>query len=146
VIADTAVVLDACVLIPMPLADTLLRLAETPSLYAPRWSAEILAEVSRNLIAKIGLTPAQAQWREEQLRAHFPESQVTDFEHLIPAMQNHEKDRHVLAAAVQAGAGLIVTFNVRDFPTEVLRPLGVERQGPSVFLCGLYDLEPDTVA
>jgi hypothetical protein len=31
--ADYRVVLDACVLIPMPLADTLLRMAEAPRLY-----------------------------------------------------------------------------------------------------------------
>lgn len=40
---NTVVVLDACVLIPMPLADTLLRLAEVPRLYRPKWSGAILA-------------------------------------------------------------------------------------------------------
>jgi hypothetical protein len=39
--ADYRVVLDACVLIPMPLADTLLRMAEEPRLYLPRWSQMI---------------------------------------------------------------------------------------------------------
>jgi hypothetical protein len=42
-------VLDACVLIPASLRDTLLRLAETPRLYTPKWSAEIWVEVERNL-------------------------------------------------------------------------------------------------
>jgi len=32
------VVLDACVLMPVPLADTLLRMAEEPRLYSPKWS------------------------------------------------------------------------------------------------------------
>ena len=50
--ADYRVVLDACVLIPMPLADTLLRMAEAPRLYLPRWSQAIMDEVTRNLIAK----------------------------------------------------------------------------------------------
>jgi hypothetical protein len=50
--ADYRVVLDACVLIPMPLADTLLRMAEAPRLYLPRWSQAIMNEVTRNLIAK----------------------------------------------------------------------------------------------
>jgi hypothetical protein len=40
--ADYRVVLDACVLIPMPLADTLLRMAEAPRLYLPRWSKLII--------------------------------------------------------------------------------------------------------
>lgn len=43
--ADYRVILDACVLNPMPLADMLLRMAEAPRLYLPRWS-----QVTRNLI------------------------------------------------------------------------------------------------
>jgi len=43
--ADYRVLLDACVLIPMPLADTLLRMAEAPRLYLPKWSQAILDEV-----------------------------------------------------------------------------------------------------
>jgi hypothetical protein len=50
--ADSRAVLDACVLIPMPLADTLLRMAEEPRLYLPKWSQTIMNEVTRNLIAK----------------------------------------------------------------------------------------------
>jgi hypothetical protein len=50
VTADFLVVLDACVLIQAPLRDTLLRLAEHPRLYVPRWSDEIIAETVRNLV------------------------------------------------------------------------------------------------
>jgi hypothetical protein len=35
-------VLDACVLAPMPVVDTLLRLAEAPGFYVPKWSPHIL--------------------------------------------------------------------------------------------------------
>ena len=41
--ADFPVVLDACVVIPMPLADTLLRLASDPRLYLPKWTDHIRA-------------------------------------------------------------------------------------------------------
>ena len=54
--ADFLVVLDACVLIQAPLRDTLLRLAEEPRLYVPRWSDEIIAETVRNLEGRIGLS------------------------------------------------------------------------------------------
>lgn len=37
------VVLDTCVPVPMPLCDTLLRLAEEPELYVPKWSASSMA-------------------------------------------------------------------------------------------------------
>jgi hypothetical protein len=46
---DYAVVLDACVLAPMPLADTLLRLAEAPSLYRIVWTEELLNEIGDTL-------------------------------------------------------------------------------------------------
>ena len=56
---EYAVVLDACVLIPMPLCDTLLRLAEDPSMYRPLWSDQILQEVGIALEKKLGYSTAQ---------------------------------------------------------------------------------------
>ena len=58
--ADFKVVLDSCVLIPMPLVDTLLRLAGEPRLYLAKWTHQIMAEVNRNLVEKFGLTEDQA--------------------------------------------------------------------------------------
>lgn len=70
--ADYRVVLDACVLIPMPLADTLLPMAEAPRLYLPKWSQLIMDEVTRNLIAKGDKPAEKARRREEELRCHSP--------------------------------------------------------------------------
>ena len=106
--ADFPVVLDACVLIPMPLADTLLRLAGDPRLYLPKWTDQIMAEVSRNLQENFGVTEEQAAYRESEIRRHFGEAWVEGYGDLIPAMTNQEKDRHVLAAAVRCGAETIV--------------------------------------
>ena len=77
--ADYRVVLDACVLIPMPLADTLLRMAEAPRLYLPKWSQAIMDEVTRNLINKCGVEPEKACRREGELRRHFPEAWIEGF-------------------------------------------------------------------
>src|SRR5262249_14096381 len=109
--ADYRVLLDACVLIPMPLADALLRMAEAPRLYLPTWSQAILDEVTRNLIEKWSMEPEKARRREDAIRRHFPEALVEGFEPLIDAMMNDPKDRHVLAAAVRSHAQLIVTYN-----------------------------------
>lgn len=144
--SDYSVVLDACVLLPMPLADTLLRMAETPRLYLPRWSGEILKEVSKNLVQKFGKTPEQAERRERVLREHFPEALVTGYEELTPVMRNDPKDRHVLAACVASGTKLIVTYNQRDFSIESRSPYAIHCCGPSTFLMDLYDLEPGIVA
>lgn len=143
-IGDFPVVLDACVLIPMPLADTLLRLAAR-RLYLPKWTDQIMAEVSRNLQDNFGLTPAQAGHRESEIRKHFGEAWVEGYEDLVPVMTNEAKDRHVLAAAVRSGAEVIVTYNLRDFRHTALRPYSITAQGPSTFLKQLYELDPGAV-
>lgn len=51
----------------------------------------------------------------------FPEAIVTGYSSLIQAVELHDaNDRHVLAAAIQASADLIVTNNIKDFPEEEL--------------------------
>ena len=143
--ANFPVVLDACVLIPMPLADALLRLAAGPRLYLPKWTDQIMAEVSRNLQANFGLSPQQAAYRESEIRRHFPEAWVTGYEELIPSMTNNEKDRHVLAAAVRSNVEVIVTYNVKHFSQTALAPYSITVQGPSAFLTNLHHLDPKAV-
>jgi predicted nucleic acid-binding protein len=145
VTADFLAVLDACVLIPAPLRDTLLRLAEHPRLYVPRWSDEIIAETIRNLERRIGLNTERTASLVGQLREHFGDSWVTGYEPLIGLMANDPNDRHVLAAAVKCGAPVIVTYNKRHFPAAATEPWGIEVQGPSMFLKHQYDLNPSVV-
>ena len=67
---------------------------------------------------------------------------VRGFEPLIDSMTCHSKDRHVLAAAVHADAGAIVTFNVRDLPNKSLAPYSIEVIHPDNFLLDAVDLAP----
>ena len=136
-------VLDACVLIPMPVADTLLRLAEEPAFYTPRWSEDILREVRRTLSSKFGYSEEQAARRLRTMNAAFPEAMVTGYESLAVSMKNHPKDRHVLAAAVRCGAHAIVTNNQKHFPRESLEPFGLECVSADKFLEDQYHLNPD---
>lgn len=132
------VVLDACVLVPYQLADLLLRIADA-ELFEPLWSGELLAEVERNVV-KLGLEPDKAARRIAQMASAFPNATVTGFEHLVPAMTNDPKDRHVAAAAVRGGAALIVTANTRDFPPEALARYDIEVVHPDDFLQDQLDL------
>jgi predicted nucleic acid-binding protein len=138
-------VLDANVLYPFSLRDTLLRLAEL-ELYTPLWSARILEEMTRNLVER-RITAEQAGRIEQAMRAAFEEAEVdpAEIERLEPAMTNHPKDRHVLAAAVAADSEVIVTFDLDDFPPHACEPLGVEATHPDDFLLDLYDLGPEAV-
>lgn len=112
--APFRVVLDACVLYPMHLRDVLLQ-AAAEGLYQVYRSKEILDEATRNLIANLQIEEPKAVRLLTMMSDAFPEAVVTDYEHLVDAMRNDPKDRHVVAAAVKAGAQVIVTENVRDF-------------------------------
>ncbi len=135
--------LDACVLVPMPLADTLLRLAEPPAVFEPRWSEEILAEMSRVLVRKFAKSPAKARYRESVMRSFFPNAMVEGYEPLVSQVSNHPKDRHVLAAALACQAEYLVTFNLKDFPASAGDATAVV--GPSAFLKGLWKREGSVV-
>jgi predicted nucleic acid-binding protein len=130
------VVLDACVLVPQRLSSLLLTLAEE-GLFEPRWSERILDETERALIGKLGLSRDRATRRLMAMRGAFPEASVHGFEHLEEGLTCHPKDRHVLAAAIAAGAETLVTANVRDFPDESCEPHGVSVLDPDVFLLDL---------
>jgi predicted nucleic acid-binding protein len=142
VINQYIAVLDACVLAPMPLADTLLRLAEEPAFYVPRWSREILDEVATTL-AKFGYKEDQIKRRLGSMTAAFEDAMVTGYEELVGAMKNDPKDRHVLAAAVRTGAHAIVTNNKKHFPKDLLAPYGIECSTGDEFLVHQYHLDPD---
>lgn len=100
-------------LYPFTLRDTLLR-AGGEGLFQVYWSAEILDEAIRNLVASTTLTAEQGARLRAAMEKAFPEAEVTGYEPLIAGMQNDPKDRHVVAAAVKAGAQVIVTLNLRD--------------------------------
>lgn len=139
------VVLDACVLWPASLRDTLLRLAETPRQYLPRWTDQIWDEVIRNLEQRRKLKPEQLRHLRSQIQLHFPEAFVTGYEHLIDLIDNDPKDRHVVAAAVKCNAQVIVTSNLKDFPHKALDKWDIEAQHPDEFLLYQFDLEPAIV-
>ncbi|KAB8332400.1 PIN domain-containing protein [Scytonema tolypothrichoides VB-61278] len=133
---------DACVLFPMYLRDTLLSTAEA-GLYVLYWSQNILDEAMRNLILKGKISVEQAENLEETMKAAFPEAMVKVPVELEEVMTNHPKDRHVLAAAVTANANVIVTSNLTDFNAQALTPWNLKAQSPDDFLCLLFEDYPE---
>lgn len=139
-------VADACALYPFHLRDTLLRLAER-ELYDVRWSAEILNEMSGNLIENHAMSAGDAHRLIDTMQTYFPEAMVPagTIEHLIPVMTNDEKDRHVLAAAQASGAEAVITSNLKHFPESSTAPLGIDAIHPDDFLQTLFAIEPALV-
>jgi len=138
------IVIDACDLVPMPLCDTLLRLAEEPAFYIPKWSLQILEEVERTLI-RWGYSPLQAKRRINSMMNAFEDAMVSDYEPLIEIVRNHVEDRHVLAAAVKCGANAILTENTKHFPDGSLAPYGVETITADNFLIHQYHFDKNQV-
>lgn len=136
--------LDTCVLLKPYLCDTLLSVAEC-GIYRPMWSAGVLEELDRNL-RKRGATKEQVAHRLDQMNRHFPDAVITGYEHLVDSMENHPKDRHVLAAAVRGGAEVLVTENLRDFPASALDRYGLAALHQDDFLQDQLDLSPGAVS
>lgn len=137
-VAPTRVVLDANVLFPFTLRDTLLR-AAGEGFFEPLWSEEILDETRRNLVSTGTTTDEQATRLIEVMQRAFPEALVSGHEALTATMPNQAKDRHVAAAAVHAQASVIVTDNLRDFRE---LPPGIAAISADAFLSQLFDLDP----
>lgn len=137
--------LDANVLVPNVLRDTLLRVAED-DLYRPLWSREILAETRRTIMR---LHPTINAERLDAtfvaMNNTFADAMVTGHDSLIPDMRNDSGDRHVLAAAVTGRADVIITNNVKHFPASAVDPLHIEVMRPDRFLCLQFDLAPSLV-
>lgn len=144
--ANFAAIYDACVLYPAPLRDLLVRLGQT-GLFRARWTDQIHDEWIRNLQAnRPDLKPAQLQRARELMDRAVPDCLVRGYEPLVGGLVLPDPgDRHVLAAAVCAQAGVIVTYNRADFPSSALEPYGIEVQHPDEFVRHLFDLSPAAV-
>lgn len=76
------VLLDTCVLFPMYLRDTLLRLA-VAEIYQPLWSADILGELQTVLVREQVMAPEGAERIVGLMRRYFPEAEVIGYDALI---------------------------------------------------------------
>ena len=136
------VLLDANVLYPFGVRDALLRFAET-GLYRARWSDDILDEMVRSVSRIRPDREASILSTRAAMTRAFPEARVEGYEGLISALKlPDENDRHVLAAAIRAGAQWIVTENQRDFPAAALRPYDIESLTADEFPVSTFELYP----
>lgn len=121
--------LDTSVLWPSLQRDFLLSLA-IEGAYRPSWSSAILEELEYREEAKLvkrGIPIAEAAGRAATLiaamRREFADAEVGGWEPLEGTFGLPDRDdEHVVAAAVIAGAGAIITENLKDFPADKIPP------------------------
>jgi len=137
---------DANVLYPSGLRNFLMHLALT-DIFSAHWSADVHEEWMRNLLKnRPDLTRPRLERTRHLMDKALPDALVTGYEHLIDSIELPDwDDRHVLAAAIQCGARVIVTLNLGDFPAAALAKFGIEAQHPDDFVLALLETYPDLV-
>jgi predicted nucleic acid-binding protein len=113
-------------------------------IFRARWTEDIHKEWMDNLNEKrpdIGIENLQRI--RGLVDAAVPDCLVRGYRSIAKGLQlPDEKDVHVLAAAIKAGAQVIVTFNKRHFPAETLDEFEIEAQHPDDFI--LYQKEENS--
>lgn len=134
--------LDACVLYPAPIRDLLLNLADV-ELYSPKWTDQIHQEWTRNLLLnRPELTADQLKRTTQAMNKAFPDANVVHYEALIDSLALPDPDdRHVLAASIRCQADILVTANLKDFPSAMLSLFDLEVQHPDEFIANLINLD-----
>jgi len=138
---------DACSLVSAPRRDLLLSLAEA-EFFRVRWSARILDETKaalQKILTERGFdeTVVRAGRIIGAMESAFPEALVNpdggalDLTVRLP----DPNDEHVIKAAVQTQAQAIVTENIRDFPSDILAPMGIEARTADDFIADTIELD-----
>lgn len=107
--------LDANVLWGAPTTDLLMNLAAM-KVIDPKWSADVLREVRRTVLA--ARPNVSIDRRIAAMAAAAPSASVVGYRRLVPTMPAHPGDQHVLAAAVHCSADALVTNNLKHFHPE----------------------------
>lgn len=136
--------LDACVLFPNILRDSLLTLAEQ-DLFRPMWSTAILGEVRRNVLAKRDVDPAAIDRTPALMTSVFDGAMIDDADWwpLVAGLELPDPDdRHVLAAAIAGGAEINRHLQREGLPAARLAPHHIGAVHPDTFLLDQLDLAP----
>jgi predicted nucleic acid-binding protein len=142
-ISTFTVFIDANVFFGARLRSLVLFMAQS-KMFRARWTERVHEEWMRNVAQKRNLDISQLEKIRTCMDRSVLNCLVTDYERLEQSFHLPDPDdRHVLAAAIKSGAELILTFNAKDFPTDVVEPLGIEICGPDEFLLDLFGISEE---
>lgn len=144
--ARPIVVYDANVLYPAQLRDLLMRLAVS-GLVRAHWSDQIHQEWMENVLNnRPDLRREQLERTRALMERALPSARVEGYErHIAAIFLPDPDDQHVVAAAIEVEAEIIITFNLRDFPERDLASFGLKALHPDAFVLSLYEAHPDHV-
>jgi hypothetical protein len=145
-LAGITAVYDSCILFPAALRDLLVRLARTGQFRA-KWTGDIHEEWIRSVLdIRPDLSRERLERTRDLMNEHVLDSLVSGYERHIPTIVLPDPDdRHVVAAAIEAEASLIVTFNLKHFPPAALEPMNIAAVSPDEFVTWLLDVDESVV-
>ena len=140
------VLYDASVLYPSTLRDLLIRIAQARLVQA-KWTNKILDEVFENLREdRPDLDPTALDRTRKLMVCAVRDCLVSGYEPLMAGLELPDPDDlHVLAAAIRARAQVIVTDNLKDFPSEQLTQWDIDPKSADEFVLDQIDLNAKVV-
>lgn len=136
-------VLDTNVIYPVSVRDLLFWFAYY-ELFTIKWSKHIFDEWV-SVMKRKEVTTKEIETRINRASKAFPDAFVENYESLIETLVLPDpKDCHVLAAAIKTNANVIVTNNLKDFPSNYLKEFGLIAKAPDDFIADIIDLNPKT--
>lgn len=138
---------DTNVLFPFSVMDLLLALTED-GLHELIWTDALLSEWEDVIVREHRRTKETAVGVTTAIREFFADSKIerSDYQRFIADMPGNDQDDHEhMAAAIVGGAAVLLTHNIRDFPSKPLAQRGLRATDPDTYLCELADEYPDEV-
>lgn len=135
---------DANVLYGSTLRDLLLQLG-VDKIVSLKWTEAVYLEWTQALIRSRPDLADRMQRTGGIMVAALSDAMVSGYEHRVDDLDLPDPDdRHVLAAALESGAQMILTFNLRHFPAEAM-PAVVAAVHPDALLSLLLAADPTPV-
>lgn len=138
--------IDACVLFA-PLVRRIVLGAAQAGSFRPFWSVRVLDEWQIAAARRHGAAAeAEVVAARKDIAGRFPDAAALADETVEAGLRLPDPaDAHVLAAAIGAGAGVLLSFNLRDFPRRALAPSGIRAAHPDGFLWECLSRRPDEI-
>jgi predicted nucleic acid-binding protein len=140
---------DACSLAGALKRNLILTLAEA-EFFRLRWSAQILGETEAAIADILAKKQAPdhfgiAKKQRETMEAAFADAMVPNYERFLCVTEGlpDPNDAHVLAAAIATRAHVLVTDNLKDFPSHIADACGIQVLSTDEFLANTIALAPE---
>lgn len=128
------ILMDACIIYPTVMREMLMETAALGG-FTPLWSDKILEEW-RHAAGRADFEVGGIAGVEiALLKASWPDAMVQTDPDVIETLSLPDRnDRHVLAAAIAGKADVLLTKNLKDFPTKTLARHDIIRREPDGLL------------